>query len=180
MSARRWLVIGLIAFVATGLAIVVAFFAALNPYKSLPSDVSLLTKWEQHRADFEIMAAMALPDSALVGAGVGIPAFGFSVYVRDKPKSNRMIFYPEMVRTGRIRYLLRRAGVPAIARSSNGVWFTVRSNMDASKGLIYSKKALAPLVPTLDGLEKAAGNGYVTAAYREVAPGWYLFLRASD
>src|SRR5262249_14984002 len=147
----------------------------------LPPDAALRTRFSEHRAEFDSLATIACADSELV-AVVRTPN-GFSVFVRHTPTSNRRLREMEVAASGRIAYrrLLGRAGVPRISRAAEArvIRFRLKKNEAGEKGIVYSEKPLAPLVPTLDGLEHTvAGHG--ASAYVSLAPRWFLFLEPGE
>src|SRR5262245_27117597 len=152
-------------------------------FRPLPSDDTLHRQFQAHREDLEALAAIALADTLLVGAGHDPMLMRFTVFVRDSPRFNRMLTDGEVRGTGRfeLRERLDRVGLPAISRAGDGsfVWFVVRSNVHARKGIVYSEKPLKPVRASLDGLDRAsfgdARHGYVA-----LAPRWFLFLEPRD
>lgn len=181
--SRSVLIVSL-SLAAAGIAAILVVFAALSPFRQLPSDSLVAARFREHRAELEALVAKALPDTALVGAGQGLASFGVSVFVHATPRSSRRLLPAEVTSTGRSEYgtLLHRAGLPALSRSDDGrvVWFTLLSNMSARKGIVYSKEPLTPVRASLDGLERDAGAGRIPAAFVPLAPGWYLFLMGKD
>jgi len=164
-------------------AIVIAAGAWLwwRYFGPLPPDQALRTRFSEHRADFDSLAIIACADSELVVV-VRTPN-GFSVFVRHTPTSNRRLSEMEVAASGRTAYrrLLGRAGLPRISRTADArmVWFRLKKSGAGEKGIIYSEKPLAPLVPTLDGLEHTvAGQG--ASAYVSLAPRWFLFLEPGE
>ena len=184
-AARKWLIAGSVLFMGGGLALIVVFIVALAQvqYRSLPTDASLIDRFQRHRSDLDTIVATALPDTQLVGAGVGILSFGSAIYVHGESGFNRMLGPAEAARTGRNRYfeLLRSAGLSDFSRSSpQMVWFTVATNGSAAKGLVYSRKPFTNLRASLDGYDKDPGFATSWPFYRPLAPGWYLFLTLRD
>lgn len=147
----------------------------------LPPDSTLRTQFEAHQGEFDALAAMALADSQLVGAGHDPMLLRFTLFLKDSPKSNRMLTEEQVRATGRSEYrrLLDRAGLGSISRSSRAVYFVVRTNLKARKGFLFSEQPLGPMQRSLDGLDVEV-DGYVHSGYVALAPHWYLFLESSD
>lgn len=154
-----------------------------TPARPLPPDASLGARFREHRKEFDALAAMALADTHLVGAGHDPLLMRFTVFVRDTPHANRMLTDEGVRATGRSEYrgLLDRAGIPSIARSREGhsVRFVVMSRGGARKGIIYSEDTLDPLRTSLDG-EEPPGAANQGPGYVPLAPRWFLFLEPSD
>jgi hypothetical protein len=155
-----------------------------NLFRPLPSDAQLQRLFQEHRAELDRLAAMALADTQLVGAGHDWMLMSFGVYVLDTPRFNRRLSDDEVRSSRRIelRRLLDRAGLPSVSRSGKGdaVWFVVMSHAGgARKGIVYSERPLKPAVSSLDSLERVRSPsgqaGYVT-----LAPRWSLFLEPTD
>lgn len=175
---------GVVRATVFGLALIGAAVAGCD-LRPLPSDTALRSRFVEHRADLEALAAKALADSQLVGAGHDPVQMRFVVYVRDSPRSDRRLGQGEVNATGRFTYrtLLDRAGLGSISRQSDGgaVWFPVGggAGSGAMKGIVYSVQEPTPLRGSLDGLERA-GRGYIQAAYVSLGPHWYLYLHPKD
>jgi hypothetical protein len=154
------------------------YWAFLRPP---PSDLELTARFQKHRPDFEALAVLAAADSELAAA-YRDPILGFRVTIRDAGTRRRLT--PEDVRESyraSYRTLLRRAGIRALWRSPAGmIKFEMMANYDVRKGLVYSAEPLSPIKPSLDELAGPMGNGYLTVAYRSLAPRWYVFLEARE
>jgi hypothetical protein len=168
--------------------------------RPLPSDADLRKGFQVHRAEFDSLAAMALADTLLVGAGIWP---GASIYVRDTPLHDRRLTEDEVMRSGRSAYrrLLKRAGIPSVSRTRKRreLYFVVRSAyarlparsrvpvVSSSgqpqrtatsvsgryrKGFVYAEEPVQPLVSSLDSLES---YGFVV-----LAPRWFMFLYPVD
>ena len=179
----RWTIRALLAVAGVMLLSIVGWLW-WSLFRPLPSDAQLHRLFRDHRAELDPLAAMALADTQLVGAGHDWRLRGFGVYVRDTPRFNRRLTDREVRATGRIELcrLLNRAGLPAISRSGTGdaLRFVVMSHPGgARKGIAYSERPLAPAVASLDSLERRSSalgeSGYVI-----LAPRWFLFLEPND
>jgi hypothetical protein len=170
---------------AVGAAVLLAggVWLRQNLVGPLPSDASLRAMFEEHRGEFDALAARALADAELVGAGHDWMLMRFDVFVRDTPRQDRMLMDREVRSTGRLEYLrlLDRAGLTSVSRARTGslLWFTVKSNFRARKGIVYSVGPLAPVRLSLDDLERTA-RGTVPTGYLPLAPSWYLYLTPRD
>jgi hypothetical protein len=163
---------------------VIAFAVWLwwNLFRPLPSDASLSSRFLAHRSDFDSLATMALADTQLVGAGHDWMLMRFTVFVHDNARFDRMLPEGEVRATGRTEYrrLIDRAGVPSVSRGRDAVWFMAMSHHGrAMKGIVYSERALTPLRPSLDGLERE-NSASAMAGYVPLAPKWFLFLEPTD
>jgi hypothetical protein len=163
---------------------VVAFAAWLgwNLFRPLPSDASFRSRFQAHRSDFDSLATMALADTLLVGAGHDWMLMPLAVFVRGDAHFNNRLTDGEVSASGRtgLRRLIDRAGVPSVARGDDAVRFVVMSHHgSARKGLVYSLRAMTPLRPSLDGLDRA-NAGYVATGYVPLAPRWFILLEPSD
>lgn len=165
------LVLGMTAVLST-LAVGAFLWSGLSG--SLPSDAELRKRFQDHRAEFDSLATMALADTLLVGAGAWPLT---SVFIRGTGAYNRRLTDEEVVSTGRSAYrrLLARAGVPAISRSRKGdaVTFVVQTSQRQRKGICYSKDP--PPYSQVASLDRVADYGYVV-----LAPRWYLFVELRD
>lgn len=145
----------------------------------IPPDAVLTERFREHASDLDTLAAAALADTALVGAAYDPILLRFSVYVRHTPRADRLLSDAEVRSTGRSAYrrLLDRAGLRGLQRGHDGasVRFQVRSAGGVRKGIVYSTKPLAPVRPSLDGLEREVRRTW-TPAFAALTPGWYLFL----
>ena len=101
----------------------------------------------------------------------------------DATLRRQFLAHREVRASGRleVRQRLDRAGLPSISRSQDGrmVWFTVRSNVRARKGIVYSEKPLKPIHASLDGRDRET-FGYAEQGFVPLAPEWFLFLLPSD
>jgi hypothetical protein len=145
----------------------------------LPTDARLESLYRGHERDLHELAALAIADTLLVGAGYDPILRRFSIYVRDTPQADRLLNARDVHASGRGVYqkLLDRSGLRCISRSSDGtaVRFVVASNADARKGLIYSTKLLTPVRPSVDGMSREARR-FWRSFYVSLEPGWYVFL----
>ena len=147
-------------------------------FRPLPSDAKLERLFREHRAELDRLAAMAIDDTQLVGAG------SYGVYVRDTSRFNRRLTEEELHSTGRIELLrlLDRAGLPAVSRPRDGValWFVVVANAGGRrKGIVYSELPLEPIVSSLDSLQRLRSSTW-QSAYVPLTPRWFLFLQPRD
>jgi hypothetical protein len=153
VATSRWVraaTVAALLLAAAGVVVAAAYWAFLRP---APSDADLIARFRGHRSEFQTLALAAWsdPDSA------GSPT------------------------RSRFSALLRSAGVSGIRRSGDGaVWLEAMSNYDLRKGFVFSMGPMAPEHASLDSLESPIGNGYLRAAYRPIAPHWYLFIEARE
>jgi hypothetical protein len=145
----------------------------------LPTDARLESLFRGHEDDFRELAALAVADTLLVGAGYDPMLRRFSIYVHDTPQADRLLNDRDVSVSGRGAYkrLLDRAGLRHLARSADGtaVRFQVASNANARKGIVYSVAPLAPLRASLDGQDVEARRSW-RPAYILLAPRWYLYV----
>lgn len=170
-----------LAAIGGAVLLVLGVWVGRHFFGPLPADSILRAQFEAHRGEFDALAAMALADSQLVGAGHDPMLSRFTVFIKDTPRFNRVLTEEEVRATGRSEYrrLLDRAGLGSISRSPSAIWFVVRTNSKAKKGFLFSERPMAPVEPALDGLDVEV-NGYVRSGYVALAPRWYLFLESSD
>jgi hypothetical protein len=137
---------------------------------AMPADADLRNRFNEHRASFDSLATMALADSQLVGLG---PT---TIFVRDTPTQSRALTEPEVLASGRARFLplLRDAGLPALSRERSGdaIWFVVETRDGTRKGYVYSPKSREPILGSLDDSPQYG--------YAALAPGWFLFLQPGN
>lgn len=181
-SAWKGPLLALVAIAGTLLLVTVGWMG-WSLSRPLPSDAVLRSRFHDHRAELDRLAAIAQADTHLVGAGHDPWLMRFTVYVHDTPAFDRMLSDHEVRATGRAELLrlLDRAGLPSVGRSRDGgtVWFAVRSRWGVRKGIVFSERPLSPTRPSLDGLERDLASG-VPPAYVVLAPRWYVFLMPRD
>lgn len=152
-----------------------------GPSGPLPTDASLTAGFHAHENQLDTLAAKALADSQLIGAGHDPMLGRFSIYVRHTPRAARLLTDDEVRSTGRSDYrkLLDQTGFRNLSRAEDGkrIWFVVRVAHGVRKGVLYSKEPLKPERASLDSLEAAVRESF-GAAYVPLAPGWYLFLES--
>lgn len=181
---REWIKATIAAtLLATVLAAVVVGASVWAFLRPPPPDAQLVARFQKHRVDFQALADQVRADADFRSAFRDPFLMHCTITVRDSLRGYRMLGAGEARSSGRAEYcvLLARAGLQGIWRSADGaVWCRVMNNYDIRKGLVFSARPLTPERPSLDGLEREVGSGYLAAAYRPVEPGWYLFLEARE
>lgn len=181
---REWIkaliAAGLLASALAAIVVGASCWAFLRPP---PTDAQLIVRFQKHRVDFQSLADQVRADADFRSAFRDPFLMRCTITVRDSPRGYRVLGGGEARSSGRAEYcaLLARTGLQGIWRTEDGtVWCRVMNNYDIRKGLVFTARPLTPARPSLDGLEREVGNGYLAAAYRPVEPGWYLFLEARE
>jgi hypothetical protein len=146
-----------------------------GPSQDYPSDSELERRFAEHTADFEELVRMSDEDSKVIAitpeytaleSDVGWPRpeseWGIS---RDRWDRYRELFALLGLKNG----LLRLSG------KSEVEFFTSTTGLvtgGTSKGYIHSLDDMAPVVDSLDGIEKTAKRGNT---YKKIKDHWYLF-----
>lgn len=142
-------------FVVTGVGALAALAGNLVAMRR-PAQATLAARFAAHRAEYE--------------------------QLRDLLIADRLMAAPECGESSaRYETLLRALDCPSVAVKPDGtVSFSLASWGAANRGwriaLVWSKQKPSPLLPTLDGFQKAKGRSQWETAFSQLQDDWYLTI----
>jgi len=168
---RRWTTL---AFAISVLGLIVAFAATLVS-AIRPKQATLVSRFHEHRTEYEALREMVVADGLY-----GVSDCGRSMardIVKEQTPAELGI---ASERQARYESLLRSAGCPGVGASDGSVRFNLASwgmaNNGWRIGLHWSKTPPQPLVPTIDSFAKRGGRSHSDTEYSRIDGDWYLSI----
>jgi hypothetical protein len=149
--------------------VVTAGAALLVVTRQHPTDAALTKRFYDHASEFEILLRMAQEDGV---DQVFLADFDRRFQARQSPIASE--------RRARYKSLLRTLALIGVVRHDGGnIVFLVSlkgiSISASRKGYVFTEKAVAPVVDSLD--ERDASRHGHRVVYRALTPNWYLYLQ---